>query len=294
MELRHLRYFVAVAEALSFTEAARRLAISQPPLSKQIRDLEVEIGTALIARSSRRVALTPAGTAFLSRAKLILAESDHAVAEVRSIGAGRVGTLDIGLTGSVLLGGLGALIAAYQTEFPAVGVRLREMPPDEQEAALAAGQLDVCFLRTPRAGTGLVAERAWDEGIQVALPRGHRLSTQRVIRLGALRDEAFVFFRRTNSRFAQHLWECCIAAGFAPRVVQEAVEASALLALVAARFGVALLPESARRLAPVDVVFRPLTGSDAHANVSMLFRREPAPVVAELLTFARKRLLDHR
>lgn len=290
MELRHLRYFVAVAETLSFTEAARRLAISQPPLSKQIQDLEAEIGTALIARSSRRVALTPAGMALLSRAKLILAESDQAMAEVRSIGAGRVGTLDIGLTGSVLLGGLGALIAAFQAAFPAVGVRLREMPPDEQETAVAAGQLDLCFLRTPRAGTGLAAERAWAEGIQVALPRGHRLATHRTLQLSALRDEAFVFFRRTNSRFAEHLWGCCIAAGFAPLVVQEAVEASALLALVSARFGVALLPESARRLAPVDVAFRPLSGSNAHADVSILYRREPTPVVAEFLRFARERL----
>jgi DNA-binding transcriptional LysR family regulator len=294
MELRHLRYFVAVAEALSFTEAARRLALSQPPLSMQIRDLESEIGTELITRSSRRLALTGAGAAFLAKAKLILAESEQAIAEARAIGSGRVGTLDIGLTGAVLLGGLGALVAAYQVAFPSVLVRLHEMPPDEQESALAAGRLDLCFLRGPRPQTGLVAEPAWAEGVCVALPRGHGLAARRRLRLTGLRDEAFVFFRRSNSRFAEHLWTCCIEAGFAPRIIQEAVEASAIMALVADGFGLALLPETAQRLAPADIVFRPLSDSAAQADVSLIYRQEPPPVVSNFIGFARARLAQRR
>lgn len=287
MELRHLRYFAAVAETLNFTEAARRLAISQPPLSQQIRDLEAELGTMLIARSSRRVALTPAGVAFLAKVRGILDQADRAVAEARAIGAGLAGTLDIGLTGAVLLGGLGALVAAYQRDYPGVAVRLHEMAPSEQEQALIAGRIDVSVLRNPHKSEAYVVEPAWEEAISLALPRGHRLAARRHLRLAALRDEDFVFFRRTDSHFAEHLRECCIDAGFEPRIAQEVVEAHALLALVENGFGVALLPESAGRLAPRGVVIRPIEAPSARADVSIAYRPDHGPVVAEFLAFAR-------
>ncbi|WP_287981541.1 LysR family transcriptional regulator [Acidiphilium sp.] len=290
MELRHLRYFVAVAETLSFTEAARRLAISQPPLSQQIRDLELEIGTTLIARSSRNVSLTPAGAAFLTRARQILAEAVRARDEARVIGAGRSGTLDIGMTGAVLLGGLGGLVAAFQIFAPGVQVRLHEMPPGEQEAALGAGRLDLCFLRTPGADPALRVEPAWSEGVSAVLPRDHPLAVRRRLALADLRDEPFVFFRRADSRFADHLWTCCIEAGFAPRIVQEVVEAHAVMALVADGFGIALLPDSARRLAPPGLGFRPLAGNPARADVSLVYPREHSAVVGEFIGFARTRL----
>ena len=290
MELRHLRYFVVVAETLSFTEAARRLAISQPPLSQQIRDLELEIGTTLIMRSSRRVTLTPAGVAFLARARQILAEASRACEEARVIGAGRTGSLDVGLTGAVLLGGLGRLVAAFQEFAPGVLVRLHEMPPSEQEAALIAGRLDLCFLRTPGADPALAAEPAWSEGVSVVLRRDHPLAARHQLALADLRDQPFVFFRRSDSRFADHLWTCCIEAGFVPRIVQEVVEAHAVMALVADGFGIALLPASARRLAPSDLWFRPLAGNPARADVSLVYRCEHSAVVAEFLGYARSRL----
>lgn len=294
MELRHLRYFVAVAETLSFTEAARRLAMSQPPLSQQIRDLEIELGTKLLLRSSRRVSLTAAGGAFLAQARLILAEAERAMDEARAIGAGRFGTLDIGLTGAVLLGGLGRLVAAYQQVSPGVRVRLHEMPPDEQETALRAGRLDLCFVRNPGADDALRAEPAWRETVGVALPHRHRLAGRRRLALAELRDEDFVFFRRTNSRFAEHLWQCCVGAGFAPRIAQEVVEAQAVLALVADGFGIALLPESACRLVPPEIVFRPLSAGPARADVSMAHRPNPPPVVEGFLEFARRHLAEVR
>src|SRR3954447_20334609 len=138
MELRHLRYFVAVAEELSFTAAAHRLGVSQPPLSQQIRDLEWELKTALFVRTSRRVELTAAGRAFLEHAHAILAQTEQVAEQARAIGTGQVGTLDIGTTGSVLLGALGPLIAAFSAQFPQVALRIYEMGPQEQEEALHA------------------------------------------------------------------------------------------------------------------------------------------------------------
>src|SRR3954469_14827956 len=133
MELRHLRYFVAVAEELSFTAAAHRLRVSQPPLSQQIRDLERELKTTLLVRTSRRVELTAAGRAFLEQAHSILAQTDRAAEQARAIGQGQIGTLNIGTTGSVLLG---PLLAVFSRRFPQVALRIHEMPPQEQEEAL--------------------------------------------------------------------------------------------------------------------------------------------------------------
>src|SRR6266852_4830053 len=129
VELRHLRYFAVLAEELSFTAAAARLGISQPPLSQQIQDLEAELKTPLFRRTSRRVALTAAGAAFLDHARSILSQVGQAAEQARAIGSGRTGRLDIGTTGSVLLGPLGAIVAVYTRRYPEVAVRLHEMAP---------------------------------------------------------------------------------------------------------------------------------------------------------------------
>src|SRR3712207_100676 len=176
MELQHLRYFVAVAEELSFTAASNRLRVAQPSLSQQIRDLERELGAALFARTSRRVELTAAGAAFLEHARAILAQAGQAAEQARAIGRGQVGTLDIGLTGAVLLGPLGPLVAAFSARFPGVVVRLHEMPPQEQQTALHARRADVSFVRRPAEDPDLVAELAWPEAVAVALPERHPLA----------------------------------------------------------------------------------------------------------------------
>ncbi|HET9146811.1 MAG TPA: LysR family transcriptional regulator [Acetobacteraceae bacterium] len=286
MELRHLRYFTAVAESLSFTEGARRLHISQPPLSQQIRDLELELGTALFTRTNRRVALTEAGTTFLDQARAILDQVNRAVEQSRAIGSGRAGTLDIGLTGSILPGGLGALAAAYGARFPGVAVRLHEMAPDAQEAAIMDRRLDLSFLRHPGGDPALRVELAWPEGVVAVLPRAHPLAARRGLRLADFRGESFVFLRRADSCFARHLWSCCIEAGFEPAVTQEVIEAHSVISLVASGFGVALLPERIRRI-PSAVAFRRLAGMTASADVSIAYHPDHGPVVGEFLTFAR-------
>src|SRR4051794_975750 len=149
MELRHLRYFVAVAEELSFTAAAHRLGVSQPPLSQQIRDLEWELKTALFVRTSRRVELTAAGRAFFEHAHAILAQTEQAAEQAGGIGGGRVGPLDIGTGGSFLWGAFAPLFAAFSAQFPQAALRIYEMGPQEQEGALHAQRKDISFLRQP-------------------------------------------------------------------------------------------------------------------------------------------------
>ncbi|WP_288582673.1 LysR family transcriptional regulator [uncultured Methylobacterium sp.] len=287
MELRHLRYFVAVAESLSFTAAAERLGVSQPPLSQQIRDLEAELGTPLLWRTSRSVALTPAGTAFLARARGILGEVAEACAEVRAVGAGRTGTLDIGLTGSILAGPLGRLIRLFGERYPGVLVRLHEMPPGEQPAALHAQRIDLGFLRRPPEDPSLTVVRAWPEAVGVALPAGHRLAARAAIALADLRDEPFVSLRLRDSRFATDLWEACRAAGFEPRLVQQVVESASLVNLVAAGLGVALVPESAGAVTRPDVAYRPLAGPAPTADVCALYRARAGAVTENILALMR-------
>lgn len=286
MELRHLRYFVSVAEQLSFTAAAARLRVAQPSLSQQIRDLEEEVGTRLFLRTSRRVELTPAGDAFLEQARAILAQTDQAAEQARSIGQGQVGSLDIGLTGSVLLGPLGPLIAAFGKRFPRVTVRLHEMSPHEQQAAVHARRTDISFLRWPSEDSELVSELAWPEAVVVALPEKHELAARDCIPLATLRQENFVFLRLEDSRFAQYLRECCVEAGFLPRIAQQVVEAYSLTSLVAAGLGIALVPECVQALSRPGIVYRPLEQPAPRADVRMIYRPDRSAAADRFIALA--------
>jgi DNA-binding transcriptional LysR family regulator len=288
MELRHLRYFVAVAEELSFTAAAFRLGVSQPPLSQQIQDLERELRTALFTRTSRRVMLTPAGMAFLEHARAILSQAEQAAEQARAIGLGRIGTLDIGTTGSVLIGPLALLITAFGTHFPDIIVRIHEMPPQEQQASLHTRRIDISFLRRPAEDADLVDELAWNEKVGVALPKSHPLSMRHRISLSSLREESFVFLRLKDSRFAQYLRDYCIDAGFVPRISQQVVESYSLTSLVAAGLGVALVPESLRSVSRAGLVHRPLIEPAPVADVRMLYHPDHSVVVGHFLSFARE------
>ena len=287
MELRHLRYFVAVAEAASFTAAAKSLNISQPPLSQQIRDLEEEIGTRLFARSSRNVELTEAGADFLNHARMILGQVEHAAYQARAIGSGQVGTLNIGTTGSVLLGPLSTLVARFKDHSPGVFVRIHEMDPQTQEAALIAHRTDLSFVRRPRHNADLVATVAWQEKVGVALPEHHPLADREKIELAALEGESFVFLRLVDSRFARYLHDCCVAAGFVPNITNEVVESYSLTSLVAAGLGVALVPECIQNLSRPGIVYRALVEPAPEADVYVISRPNHGPVVASFLEMTR-------
>ncbi|MGU3539662.1 LysR family transcriptional regulator [Methylobacterium sp. A54F] len=286
MEIRHLRYFVAVARNLSFTAAAESLGVAQPPLSQQIRDLEREIGTALFTRTTRRVALTRAGEDFLAQALAILERADEAVRRARSIGGGTAGILNIGLTGSMLTGPLGGAIRGFALAYPDVDLRLHEMSPDRQVRALKSGQTDLSFLRCPPQDGEIIGELAWRESVSVVLPRDHALARTR-IRLADLRDERFVFLRLEDSLFARHLWQHCFDAGFSPRITYQVVEAASLTSLVAAGLGIAIIPEFVSRLAHRAVVYRKIGGDPIRADVHALRIGTENPLVSNFIDLVR-------
>lgn len=239
MELRHLRYFVALAEELSFTRAAQRLHVSQPPLSLQISQLEGEIGARLFNRTSRQVELTLAGHAFLNDARTLLTQLGGASERARAIGQGLAGRLEIGLSGSHFLGALPRIMAGYATAHPEVSFALHELKPALQLQALRDRRIDLSISRTPVNDAVLSSTLLWKDPVVVALPVGHPLASRRQLTLPDLQAHRFVMLRTDSSAHAQYMLDCCVQAGFAPQVSQWVVELPAVLSLVAAGMGVA-------------------------------------------------------
>jgi DNA-binding transcriptional LysR family regulator len=263
VELTHLRYFVAVAEELHFGRAARKLALSQPPLTQQIQRLEQRIGVALFERSTRRTVLTDAGAALLPRARAALDDVDAAVEAARCAGRGESGQLVVATPPSVMLAGLPKVIRWFRRTLPDVDLRLREMSTAAVSDALAVGSADVGFLRCPvlPAGAPLRELFRFQENVAVILPRHHRLAAVRRLKLQQLAHEPFVFFpRRLGTGFYDELLHLCRNAGFEPRVVQEATQWSTVVALVEAGLGVTIAPASVSRLAARGCVARNLPG----------------------------------
>jgi DNA-binding transcriptional LysR family regulator len=260
MELRHLRYFRAVAEELHFGRAAQRLLIAQPPLSQQIRQLERELGAELLIRSTRNVALTPAGLAFLGRTIAILDAVDDAADLARRVADGTTGRLTIGCVGSATYSVLPQLVRALSELLPDVDVRVRgEMLAPAQLAALAAGEIDLALLRPPVTDPGLSTEIIRRDSLLVALPEGHRLSKRKGLAMGDLREEDLVAHAGGGrSVMGSLLATLCADAGFAPRVRHEGDETSTLVTLVAAGLGVAIVPAPTSALGIAGVVYRPL------------------------------------
>lgn len=289
IELRHLRYFVVLAEELNFTAAAKRLHISQPPLSQQIQDLEEAMATPLLRRTSRRVSLTPAGEAFLLFARSMLLQLEVAQKEVLAIASGQVGKVLIGATGSILRGGLADLLAAHRHEYPEVVTTLIEQAPNLQVRALREGKTDVSFLRTPPSDDDLTAELAWREDVVVAMSSIHRLAARKRLSLKDLRDEEFVALAPESSDFARSIRDNCVAEGFLPRVAHEVVDAQSILGLVAAGFGVGLVPASIARFTTKEIQFKPLAASFLSADVYMVCRQDDqTPALQNLIAFARR------
>jgi DNA-binding transcriptional LysR family regulator len=290
MELRQLRYYVAVAEELHFRRAAARLHMSQPPLSQQIRQLEDELGCRLLTRSRRRVELTPAGEAFLRDARVILADLDGAVAAARRIDAGQTGRLRIGFVGSALVSLLPGIVQRFRAARPHVEVELRERSTTEQVAALATGAMDVGFVPLPVDETGLRAEVLLRERTIAALPEGHPCARLRRISLRRLAVEPFVLFPHAQAPgFHDRLITSLTAAtGSPPRVVQEAAEMQTIVGLVATGIGVSLVPASVQHLALQGVAYRQVTGGPVVEQAAVTREGDDSPIVGAFLSLARE------
>lgn len=261
MELRHLRYFAAVAEERHFGRAAEKLGIAQPPLSKQLQDLEAELGYPLFDRSRRPVELTAAGEALEAHVRSLFEALERAIRETRRAGAGHSGRLTIGYPQSLAYSGLTAILRAFRERWPEVTIDVRELAPGEQVEALRRGELDVGFVRAPLHEAELASENVRKEKLVLALPADHRLAIRERVALSSVASEPFVFFPRARGPgFFDFLMAFCRDSGFSPRIVQEAPQID-VLALVAAGFGLSILPESVRELRRADIVLRPIIGS---------------------------------
>jgi DNA-binding transcriptional LysR family regulator len=297
MELRHLKYFVAVAEELHFGRAARRLNLAQPPLSRQIRGLEEELGVQLFVRTSRKVELTDPGRLLLEQARLVLAQSDKAHHTMRAAHRGEAGRITIGFTTSAVYSLVPAILREFNRSRPGVEIRCLEMNPDEQESALRASRIQAGFTRTPLSEAGLQTELLGREGFVLALPADHARAGRARLRLRDFSAEGFILFsRHQGSAIYDAIIASCQRAGFSPRIAQEGGGVQTILALVAAGLGVAMVPASLRHLQRPGVVYRELPASDTQeVSLSLVWRKDDrSPVVESLVKIAREAVRAER
>ncbi|GGC58557.1 LysR substrate-binding domain-containing protein [Undibacterium terreum] len=273
MELRHLRYFVTVAEELHFTRAAERLHIGQPPLSQQIQALEQEIGVQLLERSKRWVRLTPAGKSFLEDARKILALSEQAGQTARRAGRGEIGELRIGFTPSTPFTEIfPAVINLFRTEFPQVTLGLREMPTMRQLAAIEERQLDLGFIRPTEVEVGKTISLTVlsSDPLMLVMPAKHRLAGHKSVPFEELAAESFIMYpHQVGTGLSRQVQRLCREAGFEPRIAQEAQEASTIIGLVAAGCGISILPESFRKIRLEGVTYRPMAGKSSRTALML-------------------------
>ena len=288
-ELRHLRYFVAVAEELHFGRAAARLGIAQPPLSQQIQRLEERLGVELLRRSRRHVELTAAGTVLLGEARDLLAHADRVTEAMREAEAGTTGTIRMGFVGSAAHDVLPTLLRSFRERYPDVLVAPSELSTTEQVEAIASGALDTGIVRMPIAAPKVATVQLVKERLVIAVPDFHPLATRSRIPLAALADEPFVLWgRRLNPLFHDEVLNACLEAGFRPKVVQEAGEMPTIVSLVAAGLGVSLVPESMERVRRDGVAYVPVRGRAVRITLALAWRSDrPAPVVRNLVSVAR-------
>jgi len=261
MELRHLRYFVAVAESLNFTRAAAKLHLAQPSLTRQIQNLEDEIGVRLLNRSKSQVALTEEGRSFLVDAKRLLALATESVQSVQRLSRGETGQLNIAYSSNFNFELLPETLGAFRQAFPHIALNLFDMTPAEQFRALEVRKIDLGFvgLRPPASIRGLQWQSIARHKTVVVLPVKHPLTRKRRINLAALKTMFFVgMSEKTHPGFRDWLCETCQRAGFTPRILQDAELEPALMTFVAEGLGVTLAREHIKKLPNPGVAFRPL------------------------------------
>ena len=290
MELRHLRYFLAVAEERNFTRAAGRLNIAQSPLSQQIRQLERDVGTELFTRTTRSVALTYAGEVFLQHARTLLVDADAAADDARKAAAGQLGSLSIGFTGSATYELLPTLVRAYADRYPGVTLEVHsDMVTPRQTEQLLDGRLSVGVLRPPVTDPGLAVETIRHEPVVAILASRHPATVHRSIDLADLRDEWFISYpSNPPSTMYSIMRSACETAGFTPRIRQTVADSAALVALVAADMGIALVPASLRHLHINGATFRPIGTPALTTDLALAYREtDVSPLVRRFIDTAR-------
>ena len=293
IELRPLRQFVAVAEELHFGRAARRLAMTQPPLTQAVQALERTLGVLLFERSKRTVALTPAGHALLDEARRLLRAAEALPAAVQAAALGQAGRLRLAFVSSIAYGALPLWLRGFREAQPGVQLQLREATLDVQLAAFAAEEIDAGFvLHAPGAAPpGFAALAVLREAMWLALPEGHPASARKSLRDADIADAPLLIFPRAVT---PSLYDAILARqrarGLTPQVAQEAIQMQTLVNLVSAGIGVAWVPESVTRLQRAGVVYRRVAGDAVMAETSLIWREPAAPVVQRFVEHVKAQL----
>ncbi|NYH14828.1 LysR family transcriptional regulator [Paraburkholderia bryophila] len=291
MEFRQLRYFLAVAEHLHFTDAATHLGIAQPPLSQQILKLEREIGAPLFIRHPRRVELTEAGRLFRERARRIIEDTQQAFVEVQNAGRGETGRLSLGFAGSTVFHPTVAItMQRYRHAYERVSISCEESNSSLLLDKVAERQLDAALVRMPLNCRDLVVEPLVDEDMLAVLPANHRLSRRRRINLADLADDPFILFPRPiGPDLYDSIIAACQEAGFAPSIGMESPQISSAANLVAAGFGVAVVPASIRQIQVENVSYHALQGNPLSTGIALIHRpREKSPTVLNFVRILRQ------
>ncbi|MBQ5965443.1 LysR family transcriptional regulator [Massilia sp. ZL223] len=290
IDLKQLKYFLAVAEEKSFSRAAERLHISQPPLSQQIMKLESELGVRLFTRTTRSFELTVAGKALMVEAAELLTKMRMTIDTIRQIDRGEVGRLRVGIVGSAMWGPIPSMLEQFQSQFPRVTWTIHELGPNDQWEALRNRQIDVGFWREPRIEpevlkqANLRQDLCFPENVCVAMNEKHPLASQDAIELIDIANEPMLTLHLTQSAEPRYLIQCCVNAGFEPMIFQEAAEPQTLLAMVGAGLGVALLPQTTGRIGWPGVKFMPIRTNPPSANLYISYlAQDDAPVVRAFL-----------
>ena len=275
IELRHLRYFIAVAEELHFGHAAARLNISQPPLSQQIQILEQQIGARLFARTNRSVSLTEAGRQFLADSRQILSQVDDAAARAARLHHGETGELRIGFTSSApFIKAVSDTLSTFRRRYPDVHIQTRQTNTREQIVPLNEGALDLGLMRNTHLPDTLVWERVLREPLLAMVPRDHPLASQPCVSLRELAREPFVFF---DPHVGTGLYDDILGLmrryDLTPAITQEVGEAMTIIGLVAAGLGVSILPASFRRVQLLEMCWLPIEEQDAVSEMWLVWSK---------------------
>ncbi|MEM8677423.1 MAG: LysR family transcriptional regulator [Cyanobacteria bacterium P01_G01_bin.67] len=295
MELRHLKYFVAVGEELHFGRAAAKVQITQPVISDQIRRLEQELGVKLFFRTKRTVKLTEPGKIFFTEAKQILERVDKAVSAAQKADRGELGSFTIGYTGPALYTLLPKIIRTFRDRYPQVELVLKEICTNEQVEALNSGNIEVGFLHPPIDGEFEYIS-IMTEKMVLALPEDHPLSTFTEVPISKLSDQSFILFpRREGASLYSRILSICQEAGFNPKVVQEASPQPTMIGLVAAGIGVSFVSSSLENLNRPGVVYRQLDVTTPELELVAAWKTEQvSPVLQKFLQVVRKNISDQK
>lgn len=285
MELRQLQYFLAVAEDLNFSRAAARLGIAQPPLSRQIRQLEQELSVELFRRTKRRVELTEVGRIFQSEASQILAQVAQGVQVAQRASRGEIGRLVVGFEGSSTYDVIPVALKVYRERFSEVDLVVYAMTTEEQIQALIENRIGIGFVVLPLNDKRLATEIILRESLILAIPESHPLVTRNEVQVRELADESFIMFQRNRGcGLYDQAISLCQDAGFSPKVIQEADEMQVILGFVAAGLGITLLSASVRQFQRPGVVYRTLQPSTPKVTLALAWRRDDPSTILQAFT----------